>query len=168
MPSQLKAEDCCKPSLQGIGSCPQCGRQGKTVRPLTVSVFAKDPEIFLHPDRLKLGGYLMCETRSCDVVYYHESGGTVFKKDQVRARVWQKEDDPAVPACYCFNNSVKSIREEIQQKGTSDVLARINAEVRAGNCRCEVTNPQGACCLGNVTKAVKVAKEGVRILPIVT
>jgi hypothetical protein len=27
--------------------------------------------------------------------------------------------------------------------------------VKAGNCACEVRNPQGSCCLGNVQATVK-------------
>jgi hypothetical protein len=155
-------EDCCKPAAQVVRKdCPKCGRQGKPVQPLTVSVFVKEPEFYLHPERLNSGRYLMCETRSCDVVYYNSANGASFSKDQLRVKVWQKEDDPSVPACYCFNNSVRSIREEIERKGSTDVLARINAEVRSGNCRCEVTNPQGSCCLGNVARATKIANEGV-------
>ena len=162
MTSTLEQEDCCKPAaLANGGRCPQCGKQGKPVKSLTVSVFVKDQRFYLHPERLPSERYLMCETKSCDVVYYDPNDDIRFNKDQLRTKVWQKEDDPAVPACYCFNNSVKSIREEVEKKGSTDVLARINAEVRAGNCRCEVTNPQGACCLGNVAKAVKIAKEGI-------
>jgi hypothetical protein len=35
---------------------------------------------------------------------------------------------------------------------------RITGEVEAGRCACEVKNPSGACCLGEVNKAVKEAK----------
>jgi len=111
------------------------------------------------------GGFLMCETKSCDVVYFNSHDGFALRKDELRARVWQKEDDPEVPACYCFSNSVSSIREEIERRGGTDVLARISAEVKSGNCRCEVTNPQGSCCLGNVTKAVRIAKGSVTQTP---
>lgn len=36
---------------------------------------------------------------------------------------------------------------------------RITAEVKAGNCACEIRNSQGSCCLGNVTAAVNRAME---------
>lgn len=153
-------EDCCKPlAPSGDRRCPECGKVGKRVSPLTISVFVKDPRLYLHAESLLSGEYSLCETKSCDVVYFNSHDGLAFKKNELRAKVWQKEDDPQVPACYCFNNSVKSIREELERNGTTDVTARINSEVRAGNCRCEVTNPQGSCCLGNVVKAVKIARE---------
>lgn len=160
MPAGRKLEDCCKPAIPTSDRrCPSCGRHGKRVSRLTVSVFVRDPWVYLHPELLPPGDYSICENRSCSVVYFNSHSESVIRKDDIRAKVWQKEDDPSVPACYCFNNSVNSIAKEFEQNDTTNVLARIKAEVRAGNCRCEVTNPQGSCCLGNVTKAIKVAKE---------
>jgi hypothetical protein len=153
-------EDCCKPvAPTGGRRCPSCGKQGKRVSRLTVSVFVRDPRIYLHPELLPPGDYSMCETRTCSVVYFNSHSESAIGKDDLRVKVWQKEDNPSVPACYCFNNSVKSITKEIELNGTTDVLARINKEVKAGNCRCEVTNPQGSCCLGNIAKPIRVAKE---------
>ncbi|MDE1852845.1 MAG: (2Fe-2S)-binding protein [Thaumarchaeota archaeon] len=156
----VEVDECCKPQVRvSERRCPECGNRGKPVQDLTVSVFVKNPSIFLHPERLPPGAFSMCETKSCDVVYFNSHEGSAFRKNELRTKVWQKEDDPAVPACYCFNNSVNSIGREIERRGSTDVLARISAEVKAGNCRCEVTNPQGRCCLGNVTKAIRIAKE---------
>lgn len=159
-------DDCCKPVTQkSPGKCPICGNHGKSVSVFTISVFLKDPEMYLQPEKLPQGNYLMCETKSCPVVYFNSNDSLAFKKHELRVKVWQKEDDPEVPACYCFNNSVSSLRGELTRNGTTDVIARISAEVKAGNCRCEVTNPQGSCCLGNVIKAVKIAKEGIIQVP---
>lgn len=160
MKNKLEVEDCCKPVIQQTrGRCLECGAQGKTVSPFTISLFLKDPKIYLHPERLPQGKYYMCESKSCPIVYFNSQNGLVFRKDELRVKVWQKEDDPEVPVCYCFYNSVQSIKEELMRNGATDVVARISAAVKAGNCRCEVTNPQGTCCLGNVTKAVKIAEE---------
>ena len=153
-------EDCCRPSVQtNSGRCPACGSRGKPVSALTISVFVKDPELYLHPEKLPQGAYSICEEKSCPVVYFTSNNHLAFQKHELRAKVWQKEDDPEVPACYCFNNSVRTIEEELKRNGSTDVVARISLEVKADNCRCEVTNPQGSCCLGNVIKAVKIAKE---------
>ena len=35
------------------------------------------------------------------------------------------------------------------------MLDSIKAEVKAGTCHCEVTNPGGGCCLGEITKELK-------------
>ena len=163
-----EVDECCSPQVrEGDRSCPECGNKGKPVQNFTVSVFVKDPRAFLHPERLPEGPFSMCETKSCDIVYFNSHESSAFRKSDLRTKVWQKEDDPVVPACYCFNNSVESIGREINLRGGTDVLARISAEVKAGNCRCEVTNPQGSCCLGNVTKAIRIAKEKVGNLQVV-
>jgi hypothetical protein len=40
--------------------------------------------------------------------------------------------------------------EEILDTGKCTSPQWITAEVKAGNCACEIRNPQGFCCLGNV------------------
>lgn len=57
--------------------------------------------------------------------------------------------------CYCFGYDRKAIREDIKAKGTSSIPQIIAARVKAGECRCEETNPSGGCCLGNIHKAIK-------------
>ncbi len=100
--------------------------------------------------------------KSCLIVYFNNKNHVVFREVDITVRVWQKQQDPDVPACYCFHHTISSIARELEEKGSTDVLARIGAEVRAGNCRCEVTNPQGSCCLGNVAKAVRMAKQRIQ------
>ncbi len=157
--SKASSEACCEPRSLEMGACPMCGRRGKPVPRFTVSVMLRDPVVYMHPERLPDGKYFICEAKSCPTVYFGVANGITFSKDQLRVRVWQKGDDPDVPVCYCFHHTLSSIGEEIARAGGTDVLSRIGAEVKAGNCRCEVTNPQGSCCLGNVAKAVKIAKD---------
>ena len=66
-------------------------------------------------------------------------------------------NDP-VSLCYCFNYDRKDVRDDIRQKGDTDIQKIITERVRAGECRCEVTNPSGGCCLGTVSKEIKYAK----------
>ena len=140
-------------------TCPNCGAKGKSVANLTVSVMVKSSEFYLHPGHLPDGKYFMCEAKACPIVYFNNENHAVFREEDIRVRVWQKQQGADVPACYCFHHTISSIGRELEEKGSTDVLARIGAEIRAGNCRCEVTNPQGSCCLGNVAKAVKMAKQ---------
>jgi hypothetical protein len=60
-----------------------------------------------------------------------------------------------VPLCYCFGFTRAMVVEEIRATGKCTVPQRIAAEVKAGNCACEIRNPQGSCCLGNVHAVVK-------------
>ncbi|MDP3071111.1 MAG: hypothetical protein Q8N18_12535 [Opitutaceae bacterium] len=59
--------------------------------------------------------------------------------------------------CYCFGFTPAMIREELAVTGKSTVIERIAAEMKADFCACEIRNPQGSCCLGNVKAAVKIA-----------
>ena len=151
-------EDCCAVEEKRIGStCPSCLRSGRRVKPITVAVMAKNTRFYLHVENLSENEMFFCPTEDCDVVYYDTEHHLIFRKPDIRVRVWQKEkvrDD--VPVCYCFHHTISSIRKEYSEKGKSDVAARISAEVRATNCRCEVANPQGSCCLGNVSMALKL------------
>ncbi len=64
--------------------------------------------------------------------------------------------DP-IPVCYCFGFTRKDIEDEIAESGCSTIAERITTEVKAGNCACEIKNPSGKCCLGDVTRAVQDA-----------
>jgi copper chaperone CopZ len=56
---------------------------------------------------------------------------------------------------YCFGHSPGTIRGEAERTGSSGASKRITAEVKAGHCACEVKNPSGTCCLGDVANVEK-------------
>lgn len=150
--------DCCmalpataKKQTKGL-LCPQCGGTGKSVNQITVEALLK-PEFRERADGAPYG---FCETPDCPVVYFARDG-VQFTKDQIRVRVGVKEKEDPILICYCFGVSERMIREEIMQTGRSTASTRIRAEVKAGACRCEVENPSGRCCLGEVAQAEKRA-----------
>lgn len=50
------------------------------------------------------------------------------------------------------------MRDDIRRNNDTDIQKIITKRVKAGECRCEETNPSGGCCLGEVAKAKKLAK----------
>jgi hypothetical protein len=52
------------------------------------------------------------------------------------------------------------LRREIAETGRSGAAAEISEHLRAGRCACELKNPQGSCCLGNVATATHQAMAG--------
>ena len=149
--------DCCKAPAgtqrrEKTLPCPQCGREGRPVDRTTIDALLKPESL----SQVNGSQYAFCETPSCQVVYY-AANGTEFKKNQVRVRVGLKETEDPVMVCYCFGVTERMIHEEIQRTGRSSASARIRAEVKAGNCRCEVENPSGRCCLGEVRQTEKRA-----------
>jgi hypothetical protein len=103
-------------------------------------------------------GFLFCASPDCDVVYFHP-GGRELRGGDLRIPVVQKGAQGA-PLCYCFGFTQAMVEEELRACGDCAIVQRIAAEVKAGNCACEVRNPQGSCCLGNVASVVKRLKSG--------
>jgi len=131
--------------------CQRCGAHGQTVARETL-------EALLTPDaltRLQRGPYFFDRSPDCEVVYFSNENDSYFTKRELGVRVGIKETTPPIPICYCFGHTVESAISEIQSIGRSTVAARITKEIQAGNCACEVKNPSGRCCLGEVNKAVK-------------
>jgi hypothetical protein len=105
-------------------------------------------------DTVNKPGFLFCGTPTCELVYFHPDGDRMDKKD-VRVRIGLKETADPVPLCYCFGFTERMVQEEVDAMGVCTIPDRIGAEVRKENCACEVRNPQGSCCLGNVAAVVK-------------
>ena len=139
--------------------CPACGQKGKKVDGLTLKAML-DMSLLA----LRDVPYLFCRTPDCLVVYFATDGAQSFTKDQIRVLVHQKESaDDNVPACYCFRQSPATIRAEWLATGQSTVVEEINSGIQAGQCACEVRNPQGSCCLGNVSQVVKQVEQEINI-----
>lgn len=157
--------DCCstesshavaaKPAAGTKANCPRCDQSGQPVALQTLKHQVK-PE---HLETVETGSFNFCRTATCDAVYFNDSG-IVLTKTDVRQRIGLKETQDPVPICYCFGFTEAIAVEEIRATGKCTIPQRITAEIKAGNCACEIRNPQGSCCLGNVTAAVKKARRG--------
>ena len=154
--------DCCSvnaytEAAPAVMACPVNGVRSKQVDMLTVRSLVR---------HLRLGmpnaQYYFCEAQDCEVVYFPSNPqAPIFRRADLLVRVGSKELENPIPVCYCFGFTRKDIQDEIAEKGRSTVAERISAEVKAGNCACEVKNPSGKCCLGDI---IRVAKEGFRLL----
>ena len=151
-------DDCCVVmpirSQTTRSTCPVCGTKGKSIESQTVKAM-----LDVSLATLKSDGYRFCRNESCQVVYYG-AGDDVYTEDDLRQRVHQKHPDTAdVFVCYCFRHTPGSIQRELLLTGRSSVVEQVNAGIQAGQCACEIRNPQGSCCLGNVTATVKRAQK---------
>ncbi len=148
-----EAHSCCTPLAKpaAAATCPACGIEGKAVKPVTLrSLLQPHLRSEVHDEV-----YRFCARPECALVYYSADGSQTFARADLMVRVGLKEAEGPRPLCYCFNHSAESIREEWTRSGKSTVLESIKAEVKAGTCHCELTNPGGGCCLGDITKEVK-------------
>ncbi len=145
--------DCCSTNPKTgtaplVMVCPVNGARSKQVDMLTVKSLIR---------RLLLGmlntQYYFCDAPDCDVVYFAlEMEAPMFRREDLVVRVGAKETADPIPVCYCFGFTRKDIENEIAETGRSTVADQIKTEVNAGNCACEVKNPSGKCCLGDVAR----------------
>jgi hypothetical protein len=133
--------------------CPECGQKGKGVDTATVKA-----HLSISLRQIKQTSFLFCRTHTCPVVYFSSDGEQVFTVEQVRERVYQKEPDvDDVFVCYCFQHTIGEVLNA-SPEGHTTILDDINAGIKAGQCACDLRNPQGACCLGNVREVIKQAE----------
>jgi copper chaperone CopZ len=134
-------------------SCPSCEQKGRKVDAVTLRSLLVDEA----KGRLSDSPTRFCRTPDCDVVYFDEKHEQSFVTADVRVEVFQKSRSPERLVCYCFDHSVGSIQDEVRATGGSVVPDAIGAKCKAGLDECEINNPQGSCCLGNVRKVIKEA-----------
>ena len=146
--------DCCVVPHKGdIPTCPMNGQRTKPVGRKTVESLVK-PEV---KETLTPQPYYFCDAPDCDTVYVSALGDHLVTKDMLTVRVGIKETEDPIPLCYCFGYDRKAVRDDIRRTGETDIQKTITERVRAGECRCEETNPSGGCCLGTVARAIKHA-----------
>ena len=151
-----------KPTDKAVFGCPRCGQPGRTVSPSTIEA------LLLPAARAQLQtlhGFQFCATAPCDVACFHPATGELVVCAQVCKPFFQKSTDPARLVCYWFGYTVASIQQEVSETGASPIAADIKARCTRGLHDCERTNPQGACCLGNVQQLIRQAAAANRLPP---
>jgi hypothetical protein len=135
---------------RAANACPICGERGKAVQGQTVKAL-----LALSLREAQNTDYLFCKTQTCPVVYFSTGGEQTFHIEQVRERVYQKEpESDDVLVCYCFRHKVGDILNTSTETRKA-ILDDINTGINAGQCACDLRNPQGSCCLGNVRGLIK-------------
>lgn len=136
-------------------NCPVSGTRSKQVAALTIRSLVRRLPFEMPPAQ-----YYFCDAPGCDVVYFPSHGhAPTFRRSDLLIRIGVKETEEPLPVCYCFGITRNQIQQEIRSTGKSMAAERVSAEVKAGNCACEVKNPSGKCCLGDIARAVKLAQE---------
>ncbi len=150
----MEMEQCCggtgDPELKRSRVCSRCGKNGRPVSELTVKQQLKQE----HLETASGEAFSFCATEDCAVVYF-SAGEQIFEKKDLRQKVGLKDHSNPSLLCYCFGFTRRMVEAEVAETGASTIPQRIAREVKAGMCACEVRNPSGSCCLGNVTAAVK-------------
>ena len=137
-------------------ACPECGKLAKPVQGQTVKAL-----LAVSLRQVQDVAHLFCRTQTCPVVYFSPDGAQTFTVEQVRERVYQKEPEAdEVFVCYCFRYTVGQVRAA-SPEGRRAIVDDVNAGINAGQCACDLRNPQGSCCLGNVRGLIKRLEKSV-------
>jgi len=131
-------------------ACAPCGTNSRPVTRKTMLLMLK-PE---HFNRIGESEYRFCAAPECRVVYFN-GAGQAFTTEDLRVRVGLKESSDPIPLCYCFGFEDRHVREEIERTGKTSVPQRISQFIKQRLCACEMRNPSGACCLGEVNKSAR-------------
>jgi hypothetical protein len=140
---------CCDFDAPDQSWCPVDGAKGEPVKKVTVAAMALGP---VPAD----GSFFVCRSSSCSVVYFG-SDGTVLTTDQVRM-VPSFKNGGSDLICYCFEHTEAVLIEEVERSGRSTALESIESQLKAGNCACEIRNPDGRCCLKRARALVERAQ----------
>jgi hypothetical protein len=146
----------CK-TIEHEGHPPSCPMNGQTCKPVGRITL----ESLLKPDAKSLmlnEPYYFCDAPDCPTVYISALASHLISKDKLTVRVGIKEKNDPIPICYCFQFDRKAIWDDIRAGGDTEIPEIITQRVKSGECRCDITNPSGTCCLGNVYRAVKDGK----------
>lgn len=95
-----------------------------------------------------------CETKECDVVYF-DSKNKKYLISDIKEVVYQKDNSLNTSICYSFGWTREKTKKFVENDLSPNPLEHIRENIKENRCGCEFNNPQGNCCLGNVTKYIK-------------
>lgn len=133
--------------------CPKCSQNGTQVDIITLCSLLQNK---VQMNIIKNIHYKYCKTSDCDVSYF--SPNNYFKIEDLKVKATHKDQGLDVSVCYCFGYTRESILNDIKINGQTNALEDIKNKMKNPGCFCERSNPQGNCCLGNVTAWIKQAK----------
>jgi len=132
-------------------NCPRCKMTGRKVKPITMESHLGSQAL----QRWEDSQARFCKTPTCEVVYFQATQR--FLVEDIRTQVYQKSRAEKRLVCYCFQHSVRDIRDEIASTGATQVYEEISKQCKEGRDECPKKNPQGSCCLGNVKAVINSA-----------
>lgn len=131
-----------------IRSCPLCQHKGKPIQSSTLKSQLKPQAM----RKITSEHYFFCKTPACKIVYFNET--SQFRTVDVREKVFQKDPSPDCYVCYCFGFTRSDILKDTEAEEPG-IAQQISAWTTDKKCACELRNPQGSCCLGNVKQVQK-------------
>ena len=137
--------------------CPESGTSSRKIQHRTIEHLVK-PELV---EKILAAQYYYCSVSDCPVVYFSQDGDSRFTTEDIQVAVFAKDPGKEVNVCYCYDWSRGRIEDEIRKTGDSTASKEVAEKVRASLCECDIKNPKGTCCLGDLNNYVEGIKESV-------
>lgn len=137
--------DCFKVNNSNLLDCPRCNEKGNSVQLTTVKSLLLSKFNNLISENKP---YYFCYSTKCDVVYFNDEK-EIITKFNLKERATQKFKDLDVKTCFCFNVTKGDIIDELKATGDCKIINLIKTKMKDPGCFCEISNPQGTCCLAN-------------------
>ncbi|MEG0385131.1 MAG: (2Fe-2S)-binding protein [Solibacillus sp.] len=151
--------DCCSSKVievkvENDGVCPTCNNKAKNVKLITLKSILKPTAL----ETLNANvNHYFCSSKECDVVYFDADNKKYLTTD-IKVAVHQKDDHVTTSICYCFDWTKEKLEKYVKQELFPNPIEHIRENIKENRCGCEINNPQGSCCLGNVTKYIRSIK----------
>lgn len=133
-----------------VSGCPRCGESGPSVSATTVAALTAG---VLLPQQ----SFRACRNQGCEVVYHGTAGARVLVRE-LGVELGFKSETGSALVCYCFLHRRDDLRARGGQRDGASLVASVTEHVRQGHCACDVRNPLGRCCLGDLHREVAAAR----------
>lgn len=139
--------------------CPESGTSSRKIQRRTIEHLVKSDRVGEIADTQ----YYYCADSDCPVVYFANDSVRSFTTEDLKVKVFAKDTGGDVNVCYCYDWTRDGIKNELAETGQSTASREIAEKVRDSLCECDIKNPKGTCCLGDVNRVVREAKEALEI-----
>ena len=96
----------------------------------------------------------VCLSHTCRVAYYATERSISI--DEVLEIVPHKKGSADPKICFCFEYRISHLARSVTgDTSVHPIVQEIRARCREGLGRCETKNPEGRCCLGNITELLR-------------
>lgn len=147
-----ESHNCCTPQPKGKVPCPNCSQNAK-------GVLGKTLEHLLNEEAKRkltcFDGFHFCTTATCEIIYFRDN--EILVQKDLSVTVGCKDGASPATVCYCFHWTKEKIKAQLETNGVTSALEDIKEKMKSIGCSCEILNPSGECCLGDVAKAIKEA-----------
>ena len=136
-----------------MNSCPECKNLGRKISQATIQSQTSFPFWSSQDD------WFFCKTSDCSVAYFSSSEIKPISLNSLKETPFPKSTNPNRLVCFCFHHTVQEVLDDVLHNSTSTIKADIIEACRKDLSDCLHQNPEGRCCLGNISMLLKTKQK---------